>query len=39
MKYQKFLKISKNSQQINSETIANENDKEIQKKKTDLLII
>ena len=39
MKYQKFLKISKNLQQINSETIANENDKEIQKKKTDLLII
>ena len=39
MKYQKFLKISKNLQQINSETIANENDKEIHKKKTDLLII
>ena len=32
MKYQKITKVSKNSQQNNSEKITNENDKEIPKK-------
>ena len=31
MEYQKITKISKNSQQNNSETVKNENDKEISK--------
>ena len=31
MKYQKITKVSKNSQQNNSEKITNENDKEIPK--------
>ena len=47
MEYQKITKISKISQQNNSETVTNENDKEIpkeryiylQKKDTKLLII
>ena len=31
MEYQKITKVSKNSQQNNSETVTNENDKEIPK--------
>ena len=31
MDYQKITKVSKNSQQNNSETITNENDKEIER--------
>ena len=33
MEYQKITKISKNSQQNNSETVTNENDKEIPKER------
>ena len=33
MKYQKITKVSKNSQQNNSETVTNENDKEIPKER------
>ena len=32
MEYQKISEVSKNSQQNNSETVTNENDKEIAKK-------
>ena len=33
MEYQKLTKVSKNSQQNNSETITNDNDKEIPKER------
>ena len=33
MEYQKIIKVSKNSQKNNSETVTNENDKEIPKER------